>query len=187
MSSGATTATVAIPSSRARAKDAQRDLAAVRDEQLPDQAFFPGLSRFCGIERALDRTVQLERTRAELLRKPVPLHEADAVLARDRSAEPQRELEERFRELRRERELSSSSAASRNDVCRLPSPAWPHEQAGTPRLPTDLERLLDRLAEPVEWHCDVLARLAAALGVDDERQTVAPAPQGGDLLRRSGA
>ena len=31
-----------------RAEDAQRDLAAVRDEQLADQAFFPGFSRFCG-------------------------------------------------------------------------------------------------------------------------------------------
>jgi hypothetical protein len=29
-------------------KDTQRDLAAVRDEQLADQAFFPGFSRFCG-------------------------------------------------------------------------------------------------------------------------------------------
>src|SRR6185437_2497310 len=29
-------------------KDTQCDLAAVRDEQLADQAFFPGFSRFCG-------------------------------------------------------------------------------------------------------------------------------------------
>ena len=31
-----------------RAEDTQRDLAPVRDEQLADQAFFPGFSRFCG-------------------------------------------------------------------------------------------------------------------------------------------
>ena len=51
---------------------------------------------------------------------------------------------------------------------------------------SDLERFDDRFAEPVERHRDVLARLAASLCVDDERQTVAPAPQRGDLLRSFG-
>src|SRR5213076_2242263 len=37
--------------------------------------------------------------------EPVPLDEPDAVLARDRSAEPEGEFEERFGKTRREREL----------------------------------------------------------------------------------
>ena len=49
--------------------------------------------------------MQLERAGAELLAEPVPLDEADAVLARDRSAEPEGEFEERFGNPRREREL----------------------------------------------------------------------------------
>ena len=50
----------------------------------------------------------------------------------------------------------------------------------------DMVRFFGRLAQPVERHCNVLARLAAALGIHDERQTVTPAPQGRDLLWRFG-
>ena len=88
-----------------RAKDAQRDLAAIRDEQLPDQAFLARVEEILGIERALHRCVQLEDARAELPFEPVALDEADTVLARDRSTERKRELEERCRQLRRECEL----------------------------------------------------------------------------------
>ena len=47
--------------SRAARKTRNAISAAVRDEQLADQAFFPGFSRFCGSNARLIRTVQLER------------------------------------------------------------------------------------------------------------------------------
>jgi len=50
--------------------------------------------------------MKLERARTELLCEPVALDEADAVLAGDRAAEAECQLEERLRELRGELELT---------------------------------------------------------------------------------
>ena len=44
-------------------------------------------------------------------------------------------------------------------------------------MPRADRSLLDRLGEPVERDDDVLADLAAALGLDRERDAVAPAPE----------
>ena len=54
----------------------------------------------------LDRRVQLERARPELPLEPVALDVTDAVLAGDRPAEPQRDLEQRLRQLGCELELT---------------------------------------------------------------------------------
>src|SRR5947209_4216521 len=50
----------------------------------------------------------------------------------------------------------------------------------------DLDRLLDRLPEPVDRDHDVLAHLATALRGDRVRRAVTPAPQGVDLAGVSG-
>ena len=108
------------------------------------------------------------------------------MLAGDRSAEPQRELEKLFGEPRRKRELVLVVLRQQERRVEIAVARVTPGARRDAQPPPDLERLLDRLAEPVERHCNVLARLAAALGIDDERQAVAPAPQRGDLLRRLG-
>jgi hypothetical protein len=58
-----------------------------------------------GVERALNRLVQLERTRRPLTLELSSLRVADAVLARDRAAETDGELEQVLDSERRTVEL----------------------------------------------------------------------------------
>src|SRR5687767_2309520 len=130
--------------------------------------------------------MELERAGPQLAGEPVPLDEADAVLAGDRPAEPERELEQLLGHARRQRELSLVLDVEQEGRVEVAVARVAPGAARQAEPATDLERLLDRLGEPVERHGDVLARLATALRTDDQREAVAPAPQRCDLLRKLG-
>ncbi|OLE01506.1 MAG: hypothetical protein AUG91_01165 [Actinobacteria bacterium 13_1_20CM_4_69_9] len=72
--------------------------------------------------------MQLERARPELPLEPIAFDEADAVLARDRPAEPQRELEQRLGQLRCERELALVVSGAFPPRCASTTSARPSRQ-----------------------------------------------------------
>src|SRR6266545_3618590 len=102
---------------------AQRDLAAVRDDELPDQSFFPGLRRFCGSKARLtapcSSNARGPSCRASQLRFTNPTPCSPEIVPPSRSASSNSSSERRGA-----RALSRSSPeASRKVVWRLPSPA----------------------------------------------------------------
>src|SRR5262249_61881275 len=99
-----------------------------------------------------------------------------------RPAEAQRDLDQRSRELRREGELALVVAGEQERGVQVAVAGVAPRRRGNADALTRFERRLDRLAEPVERNGDVLARLAAALRVDDEGEPVAPAPERRALL-----
>ena len=155
-------------------------------ERLRIYRFLPGFKQVLRVERLLHPQVQVVAGRAELVLELAALQPADAVLAGDRAAEPQRELEQLVTRvvgalllvevLRREEErgVDVAVAGVTERQCR-------HVVARA-----DLERLARDVAQPVERDGDVLAVGAAALREDRERRAAAPAPEVGDLggLRR---
>ena len=146
-------------------------------------ALLAGVQQVLRVEGLLHPQVQVVAGRSELVLELAALQPADAVLAGDRAAEAQRELEQLVARvvgalflvevLRREEErrvdvaVAGVTERERGDVVPL----------------ADLERLARDVAQPVERDCDVLAVRAAALREDRERRAAAPPPQVGDLGR----
>ena len=83
--------------------------------------------------------MKLERARAELLREPVALDEADAVLAGDRAAEAECQLEERLRELRGELELTIVVAGEQERRVQVAVAGVAPRASGDPETAADLE------------------------------------------------
>src|SRR5207247_10889155 len=108
----------------------------------------------------------------EVFDEPVPLHDADAVLTGNRSTKSQGELEEPFGKFWRECELCFVVPGEQEHRVEVAVACVSPRTRRDAEPPSDLERLLDRFAEPVERHCNVLACLAAALSIHDQRQTV---------------
>src|SRR5205085_175769 len=200
LSSGATTATVAIPSSRHARKTrsaisprfatsslrmvtTQTRIAACRlaAEGLPqrmDRAssrsrhLLPRIQEILRVERTLDGGVQLRALRAELFAQPLRLHRADAVLAGDRASEAQREREQLFGCARRELRVVLAVAGEQERRVQVSVARVSPRRRRQAETRADRERLLDRFREPVERNGDVLARLAAALRNDAQRDAV---------------
>src|SRR6266508_2778838 len=105
------------------AKDTQRDLTAVRDEQFLNQAFFPGFSRFCGSNARFTAPCSSNARGPSCFAsqfrftKPTPC--SPEIVPPSRSASSKSSSDSRGASAT----SSCLSPASKNDVCRLPSPA----------------------------------------------------------------
>src|SRR5262245_59524952 len=134
------------------------------------------------VERPLDLLVQLERPRRPLTRELSALDPTDAVLARDRAAEPHGEPEELLGRLFRPREL----VVGRDEEGRVQVAVagMPPAAGGQIVAAADRDGLVDRLGEPVEGNDDVLAHLAAMQRGHGDRDPVAPTPERFDLACR---
>src|SRR5438093_432 len=125
----------------ARTKHAQRDLAAVRDEKLPDHtAFLPGFRRFFGSNARFTAACSSEafgpRRCAShgVFTTPTPC--SPEIVPPSRSASPNSSSDARAA-----RAASSVLSRARRDVvCRFPSPACPPDAAGRPRRVTSAIR-----------------------------------------------
>src|SRR5205823_14059873 len=106
-----------------RAEDPQGDLAAVCDEQLPDQAFLPGLSRFCGSKARLTALCSSNARGPSCL--PSQFRLTNPTPCSPEIVPPSLRASSKSASERRGASASScsSSPASRKDVWRLPSPA----------------------------------------------------------------
>ena len=149
-------------------------------------AFLARVEQALRVEGLLQPQVQVVARRAELVLELAALQPADPVLARDRAAEAQGELEQLVTGsvgaalligvVGREEERRVDVA-----VARVPERQRRHVVPGA-----DLERLARDIAQPVERHGDVLAERATALREDREGDAAAPPPQLGDLGRLLG-
>src|SRR5215208_7309585 len=146
----------------------------------------PRVEQALRIESLLDRGVQPVRLRPPLALQLAALQPPDPVLAADRAAEADREVEQVVAGrvgaallvgvLGREQERGVDVA-----VARVAERERDHAVALA-----DLERLARDVAQAVERDCDVLAVGATALREDRERGSAAPPPELGDLARGLG-
>src|SRR5262249_6993701 len=117
-----------------RAKDSQRDLAPVRDDELPDHTtFLPGLSKFFGSNARFTAVC----SSAPFGPSCAPSH---GVFTAPTPCSPEIVPPRRNAIAKSSSDAgaagfasASLSRASRNVVCRFPSPACPHDAAGKPR------------------------------------------------------
>src|SRR5258708_29975218 len=153
--------------------DGEEDFARKTGPSRPGLTLLAGVQQVLRVEGPLDPVVQVVARWAELVLELAALQPADAVLAADRAAEAQRELEQLvarvvgallFVEIvGREEERGVDVAVAR----------MPKRQRGDIVPLADRERLARNVAELVERHRDVLAIGAAALREDRECRTAA--------------
>src|SRR5205085_2040226 len=153
-------------------------------ERATRLALLPGVEQPLRVEGLLDARVELVGVGAPLALELAALQPAEAVLAADRAAEADREVEQLVagvvgapllvgvvvREEERGVDVAVACVAER--------------EADHVVALADRDRFARDVAEPVERDRDVLAERAAALRDDRERDAGAPAPQLRDLGRR---
>src|SRR4029079_18258315 len=114
--------------------------------------------------------------------QPAAADEPQAVLARDRPAEPKRHREQVVGRPRGASELFGIVRGQQERGVQIPVADVAPAAGGKPSPAPDAECLLHRFLDPVERHGDVLAELRAQLCRDREGDAVAPAPEVRDLL-----
>ena len=123
-----------------------------------------------------------DRRRRPLPRELTVLDHAEAVLARHRTAELDREREQVLGGMLGSLELGRIVEVDHERRVQVAVAGVP-PAAGRKVMPAaDLDRAVDRSLQAVDGNHDVLRHLAAALRGDGNRRAVAPAPQRADLL-----
>ena len=138
----------------------------------------PGLRMPSGSNTAFSCRISASVGGVDRLRHEVALGQADAVLARQRAAQRQRQREHaRQRGVRALRPAPASAGSNRMLTCRLPLPAWPKHDDRQREFARQRLHAVDQCRDARHRHHHVLVDLARRQRAQRRRQRLARGPQ----------